>query len=226
VTRLEATNIAEEAYLRIKGMIVEGRLPAGQYIDRKNLAEGLGVSLTPVNEALARLIGERFVDRGGSTERKESSGFYVRTLPVEELAHLFAVRAGLEGIAGRLCVERAIREGASPGYESLCKRFETFTSPFDEAKKAAYLAEDVLFHEGIIQESANPVLADIDGNLGCVHRSWIRGLVRSPEETLPEHRAIIAAFRTLDADLAQSLIMRHNLRSRDTLLRSLPSGAP
>ena len=219
--RLEPINIAEEAYLRIKRMIVEGRLAAGLYIDRKALAEELGVSLTPVNEALARLTGERFVDRRGSGERQNPIGLHVRSLPVEELAHLFAVRAGLEGIAARLCVERALQEGLSLGYEELCRRFASFEPPFDEAKRAAYLAEDVRFHEGIIQQSANPVLADIDGNLGCVHRSWIRGLVRPPEETLPEHRAIILAFRALDADAAQSMLMLHNLRSRDALLRSL-----
>lgn len=218
--RLEPVNITEEAYLRIKRMIMEGRLPNGLYIDRKALADELGVSLTPVNEALARLTGERFVDRRGSGERKDPIGLYVRTLPQDELAHLFAVRAGLEGIAARLCVERAVQGGRSPGYEDLCQRFSAFEPPFDEAKREAYLQEDVRFHEGIIEQSANPVLADIDGNLGCVHRSWIRGLVRSPEETLPEHRAIIAAFRALDADLAQSLLMLHNLRSRDTLLHS------
>ncbi len=215
--KLEPTNIAEEAYLRIKRMIIEGRLPAGEYIDRKALAETLGVSLTPVNEALARLGGERFVERRSGGERKEPLGFYVRTLPGDELAHLFAVRAGLEGIAARLCVERALRDGPSPGYQELCRRFSGFTPPFDEAKTEAYLEEDMRFHEGIIQEAANPVLADIDGNLGCVHRSWIRGLVRPPEETLPEHRAIIEAFAAMDAEKAQTLIVLHNLRSRDAL---------
>jgi len=219
--RLEAINITEEVYLRIKRMIVEGGLPAGLHLDRKTLAAELGVSLTPVNEALARLTGERFVERRGPGERKEATGLYVRILPADELAHLFAVRAGLEGIAARLCVERALQDGRSPSYEELCRRFTTFEPPFDAAKTERYLEEDVAFHEGIIQLAANPVLADIDGNLGCVHRSWIRGLVRPPGETLPEHRAILDAFRALDADAAQALITLHNLRSRDTLLRSL-----
>jgi DNA-binding GntR family transcriptional regulator len=221
MTRLEPTNITEEVYRRVKRMILEGQLPAGLYIERKAVAEELGVSLTPVNEALARLNGERFVDRRGPGERKDSVGFYVRALPADELAHLFAVRAGLEGIAARLCVERATQEGRSPAYEELCRRFEGFEPPFDGAMTERYLEEDVAFHEGIIQLAGNPVLADIDGNLGCVHRSWIRGLVRPPSETLPEHRAILAAFRALDADAAQYLITLHNLRSRDRLL--LPS---
>jgi DNA-binding GntR family transcriptional regulator len=218
--KLEPTNVSEEAYLRIKRMIIEGRLPAGEYIDRKALAEELGVSLTPVNEVLARLGGERFVERRGGGERKEPMGFYVRTLPGDELAHLFAVRAGLEGIAARLCVERALQEGPSPGYRELCRRFAGFAPPFDAASTEAYLEEDMHFHEGIIHESGNPVLVDIDGNLGCVHRSWIRGLVRPPEETLPEHRAIIEAFAAMDAEKAQGLIVLHNLRSRDTLQKT------
>ncbi len=217
---IETTVLVEEVYRRVRFMILEGELAQGTRIDRRMLAAQLGVSLTPVNEATARLIGERFIERRMGP-RKEDEGLFVPERPEDELVHVFAVRAGLEGIAARLCVER-ISLGTSPAlFERICERFSTLSPPFDEVSTKAYLAEDKAFHEGIIQYAANPVLTDIDGNLGCVHRSWLRGLVRPPEETLPEHRAIIAALRARDAERAGSLLLEHNLRSRDVLMAKL-----
>lgn len=214
--RLEATIVAVEVYRRLKRLIVEGELPPGERIDRKSLAVELGVSPTPLNDALSRLIGERFVERRSG--RREKEGLYVPERPEGELIHIFAVRAGLEGIAARLAVEQ-VATGNDPGIlKSLSTRFVGFAPPFDKEKTERYLAEDKLFHEGIIEAAGNPILSDIDQNLGCVHRSWIHGLVRPPEETLCEHRAIIAAFEALDATRVQGLLIEHNLRSRDALL--------
>ena len=219
---IESTILVEEVYRRIKFMILEGEIARGERIDRKTLAAVLGVSLTPVNEATARLVGERFIERRVGP-RKEDEGLFVPERPEDELVHVFAVRAGLEGIAAMLCVER-ISAGASPHlFERICNYFSSFSPPFDETRTAAYLAEDKLFHEGIMQYAANPVLTDLDSNLGCVHRSWIKGLIRPPEETLPEHQAIIAAFRARDAMTAGRLLSEHNLKSRAVLMERLGS---
>ncbi len=217
MSQLEQTVLGDEVHRRIKIMVLEGEIPNGERIDRKALAALLGVSSTPVNEALARLVGERFVERrsGG----RETEGFFVPERPQEELAELFAVRAGFEGIAGRLCVERALASAeAAAELDRLCGLFARFAPPLDAEDERAYLAEDKLFHEGIIAAAGNRVLADIDGNLGCIHRSWARGLVRPPAETLDEHRRIIAAFRARDAARAQELLGEHNLKTRDRLL--------
>jgi len=222
MSRLETTVVAEEVYRRLKLLILEGNLAPGRRIERRALAAELGVSATPLNEALARLLGERFVERRGG--RRDEEGLYVPERLAEELVHVFAVRAGLEGIAGRLAVERVVAGADPTALDSLRVRFKDLEPPFDEGKTSAYLAEDKLFHEGIFAAAANPVLTDIDTNLGCVHRSWIRGLVRPPEETLPEHRAILAAFASRDALAAQELLMSHNFRSRDMLLRGLAAG--
>jgi len=215
--RLEATIVAQEVYLRLKRLIVEGELSPGDRIDRRSLALELGVSPTPLNDALSRLIGERFVERRHG--RREEEGLYVPERPDGELIHIFAVRAGLEGIAARLAVERVVAGDDPRALKALSDCFCGLEPPFDVEKTERYLAEDKLFHEGIIEAAGNPILTDIDQNLGCVHRSWIHGLVRPPEETLCEHRAIIAAFEALDATLVQGLIIDHNLRSRDALMK-------
>jgi DNA-binding GntR family transcriptional regulator len=216
VSRIESTIVAEEVYRRVRLLIIEGKLPPGERIDRRVMATELGVSMTPVNEAVARLVGERFLERRTGATR-ESDGFFVPERQTEELVHVFAVRAAIEAMAARLCMER-LREGADPAaMNTICEcfsRYEADGHVFGAEEYKSYLAEDMKFHES---------MADIDRNLGCIHRSWINGLIRPPEETLPEHRAIIEAFRARDADLAHALLIQHMLRTRTVLIQSLRS---
>lgn len=223
--RIESTIVADEVYRRIRMLIIEGKIPEGTRIDRKALADALGVSLTPVNVATARLLGERFLERRNGTGR-ENEGLFVPERPTAELVHVFAVRAGIEGIAARLCVERAIAGESLDKFEMLCASFSEYRDrdlsvPFTAEEREIYLDADKNFHEMLIEYADNPILSDIDSNLGCIHRSYIKGLIRLPEETLPEHREIIAAFVARDPELAQRLVIVHHLRSRDVLKASL-----
>jgi len=219
VSKIESTIVADEVYRRIKFQIIEGTLTPGTRIDRRALAADLGVSMTPVNEAAARLVGERFLERRTGPNR-ESDGLFVPERPIEELIHVFAVRAGIEGIAARLCVEKALAGGDSAALDAICASFSAYegiSEHLSPEQIQAYLIEDRNFHEAIIEYSGNPILADIDRNLGCIHRSYIKGLIRPPKETYPEHKEIIAAFRDRDAAKVQDLLSRHNLKSRDVI---------
>ena len=223
MSRIESTVVADEVYRQIKIMIIEGTLEPGARIDRQILAEGLGVSMTPVNEAVARLVGERFLERRlGST--RGSDGFFVPESQREALVHLFEIRAGIEGIAARLCVERII-DGSD---ENILEPIQTcFTQFSDEPHTItqeeidAYIIEDIRFHSLIVQGSGNPILGDIDRNLGCIHVSKVKGLIRPPNKTLQEHRAIILAMVARDSVLTQNLMAQHLLRSRDVLVETL-----
>ncbi|MDP2791441.1 MAG: GntR family transcriptional regulator [Rectinemataceae bacterium] len=222
---IESTIVADEVYRRVRLLIIEGKLPPGSRVDRRVMATELGVSMTPVNEAVARLVGERFLERKLGTTR-DSDGFFVPERPTEELAHVFAVRAGIEAMAARLCVER-LKDGADPApMEAICQCFSSYPDGhvFGADERKSYLAEDMKFHESIMEFAGNPVLTDIDRNLGCIHRSWIKGLIRPPEATLPEHREIIAAFRARDADLVHGLLIQHMLRTRAVILQSMKDG--
>jgi len=225
MSKIESTVVADEVYRRVKHLIVEGKIAPGDRIDRRTIATELGVSMTPVNEAIARLVGERFIERRLGTTR-DSDGFFIPERQTEELIHVFAVRAGIEAMAARLCVER-VCGGADPAaLEAICSSFSAFAQDghvFGAEETQAYLMEDKKFHASIMEFAGNPVLTDIDRDMGCIHRSWIKGLIRPPQETLPEHKAIIEAFRTRDADLVHSLVLQHNLKSRAVLIASLTS---
>ena len=98
--------------------------------------------------------------------------------------------------------------------------FDGFEALVPESRHDDYMRADKHFHESIIEYSGNPFLVELMRSSGYLLKSNLRGLVRPPSETLPEHRAIIDAVMRRDAREAQEQAILHLLRSRD-LMRTL-----
>lgn len=206
--RIQRTVVSTAVYDTVKEMLFDGTWGPGERIDRKALAARLGVSPTPVNDALHRLTGE------GLVESRFRDGFFVPDYSDEDLADLFAVRAGIEGVAARLCAEEAPGEEL----ERFCSLFDPFSRGIPPEGTGDYLRADKAFHVGILAASGSARLREVERFFGHVFRSYEHGLVRSPEETLPEHRRIIDALRSRDGREAQAAMSDHLLRSRKALL--------
>ncbi len=209
--KIENPNLTDIVYDRIKAMILEGLLVPGSKINKKELAEALAVSQTPINEAVSRLAGENLI------VQRPRQGHFVREYDNRYLAELFAVRAGLEGIALRLCVE----EGSAAELGRLSGFFASFEVPMPAERVAAYMDEDIAFHSAIIEFAHVGLLKEFKASFGYILKTYEHGLVRPPEETLPEHRAIIDALKRGDAQAAEALLVSHHLTSRRALLKSL-----
>ena len=199
--------LSELVYDKIKQMVLDGVLLPGQKIAKGELAQTLGVSQTPVTEAINRLTGE------GLIEQRVRQGFFVRVFTYEDLRDLFAVRAGMEGIALRLSVEELPPEKL----EELTHYFDGFSLPMDEEMKLQYKKADQAFHEHIISLSANSFIVYFDRSFDFIMKSYQKGLIREPEETIDEHRQIIQAIRARDGRKAQELLMLHHLKSRNVI---------
>jgi len=213
MSQIEKRALSDLVYERIRTMIDDGLLPAGTKVNKPELAERLGVSQTPINDALSRLAGERLI------EQRARQGFYVRSYTYAELVPLYELRAALEGMAMRLCVEsRAPQE-----LGELVHAFDNFELPVPDSSRDAYTHADRIFHESIIRLSGNSFLIDLARTTAFLTKSNVRGLVRPPDETLPEHRAIIEAVLRRDAVAAHEQLVLHMLRSRDRL-RILAAG--
>ncbi len=197
--------LSELVYEKIKQMILDEALLPGRKVAKGELAQALGVSQTPVNEAINRLAGE------GLIEQRTRQGFFIRVFTYEDLRDLFAVRAGMEGIALRLSVE----ELPPDKLEELTHHFDGFSLPMNEETKRRYMKADQAFHEHIIALSANSFIISYDRSFDFIMKSYQKGLIREPEETVDEHREIIRAIRNRDGRGAQELIMQHHLKSRD-----------
>jgi DNA-binding GntR family transcriptional regulator len=206
--KIESSNLTDVVYERIKAMVLEGLLAPGSKINKKELAESLSVSHTPINEAVSRLAGENLIIQ------RPRLGHFVRDYDNTYLAELFAVRAGLEGVALRLCVE----EGSPADLEQLSSFFAGFSLPLSEQRRRDYMDEDIAFHSAIVEYARVGLLKEFKASFGYILKTYEHGLVRPPEQTLPEHRAIIGALKRGDAVKAEDLLVEHHLTSRRALL--------
>lgn len=205
---IENKILAQHVYERIRQMIADGVLEPGGRINRKELEETLGVSQTPINDALSRLAGERFI------EQESRRGYYVKRISAEEMIHLFEYRAATEGMAARLCAESAPPEER----EKLREYFSGFALPIQEDDRAEYRHQDAAFHRHILELSGNPMLAEMNEAHGYMIKSYQKGLLRDPNDTLQEHLDIIDAIAAGDPEAAQETMSRHLLRTRDSLI--------
>jgi DNA-binding GntR family transcriptional regulator len=103
-TAVQASSLADRAYVAIRDLIVSLELPPGALIDERQLVESLGIGRTPVREALRRLAQEQLV------EVFPRRGMFVTGVDVRDLARISEVRAALEPEAARLAAERASDE--------------------------------------------------------------------------------------------------------------------
>ena len=206
--KIKNSFLADAVYEKIKQMIVDGDLVPGSKISKKEIAKSLAVSLTPVNEAISRLSGEKLV------KIVPKEGIYIRDLNDQDLAEIYAIRAGLESVAARICA----LEAKDSDIESLAHFFSKYNLPIPSFETKEYMMEDQSFHTTILRIARIPMLVDLQGFYGFMIKSYEHGLMRPPNDTLSEHKAIIKAIQSRNAKAASELMMEHHLKSRNRII--------
>jgi DNA-binding GntR family transcriptional regulator len=179
--------------------------PEPKWIDERQLSERLGVSRTPVREAVAMLEQEGFVK---SLPRR---GIMVLRKTQREVIEMIQAWAALESMAARLVTERA----GDADIRSLRKLFEGFD---DSHRPADYLGDyssaNIAFHQTIIRLSGSKLLGDMTDNL-LLHVRGIRQLTIGRDDrvnrSMRDHLGIIAALEARDTELAERLSRDHTL---------------
>jgi len=174
-------------------------------LDERELAARLGVSRTPIREALVRLEHEGLVD---SVPRR---GYFIARKSKAELLEIITVWAALESMAARLVALNAGDEGIA----SLRGIFATFDGDRIAANLDEYSEANLRFHQRMIELSGNEALRHTaDGIL--VHMRAIRhrtiGENHRFERSIVDHMHIIEAIEQRDADLAERLVRDHALQ--------------
>lgn len=213
--KIESSSLAQAVYDRIRSMIVDGDLVPGSRLNKKVIADTLAVSLTPVNDAVRKLEGERLVVQAGK------EGYVVRSYTDKDLADIYVLRAGIESVAARLCALEASDEDLA----RITSFFRSYELPVPPSRTHEYLEEDKAFHGTILAVAGVPLLVDMDGFYGYMIKSYGKGLMRAPSETLNEHRQIIAALAARNSKLAAELMTTHHLVSRQRLLERKAASA-
>ncbi|WP_457633660.1 GntR family transcriptional regulator [Oceanithermus desulfurans] len=209
--RIERPNLVREAaYERLKRRILEGVLRPGARLSEPALAQALGVSRTPVREALQRLSQE------GLVELRPGRGARVRVLSPREVEEVYEVRALIEGEAAARAAGRCDEAGLHR-LEAALDALETA----DPDDFAAQIAADERFHALLVAASGNRVLEqvfhDLDAALALT-RQFSRDLNQTPE-TRAQHRAIVAAIRAGDAAAARAAANDPGQTLQDTVAR-------
>lgn len=216
----EHANLDQKVYLILKNMIMDRKLLPGEKIRQEKLAQELGISRTPLVAALKFLEHEKLV------ESKPRRGFYVRLFKKQEMLSIFELREVLEGLAAR----RAAMQVTEADINQLQAFFNPFKSQSDISNYRSYSKEDRRFHNFVIQIGAKEFLRSILETYNIISFSYqvvsSEGLVRSPNETLKEHLAVIEAICDRDPKAAETLMRRHFTRSAAALMQDFAKLRP
>jgi DNA-binding GntR family transcriptional regulator len=208
VPALEDTStFKDRAYAALKHVIVGLDVYDRQgevRLDERQLAQDLGISRTPVREAMAQLEREGFVR---SVPRR---GIYVVRKTKQEVIELITAWAALEGMAARLITRTASDEEIA----TLRRMFATFENGKLHAKLDEYSEVNIEFHQSIIRMSRNRVLIDLAENL-FTHMRMIRrktiGEQDRADRSIRDHMNIIQALEARDTERAEALVRDHAL---------------
>ena len=211
-------SLKEHIYRALKTSIMELDIydPATSLrMDERRLAEQLGISRTPVREALMRLEQEGFV------ETRARRGVYIRRKSLTEILEMMTVWAALESMAARL----ACAEATDAEIDELRRVGTEFTPGGAKAHIGEYSETNIEFHLHILRISRCRMLEELAAglftHLKAVRRKALRDTARA-EDSVVDHMNIIEAIEARDADLASSLVREHTLRLHDYLRRTWP----
>jgi DNA-binding GntR family transcriptional regulator len=204
-------------YDYLSNAIRTGDITSGQTLTERGLAEKLGVSRTPVREAFRKL------EEQGLVQYEPHKGVKVITLSLDRVVHLYDVRELLEGLAVRTLTE--LNDG-----EAIAE----LNSYIDRAEKEAAVNNiselsviNTEFHKALARLSKNSYLEDIMTMLQT-HISLMMSTSLSntgrPLENIEEHKMIIHAIKSKDADLAENIAKYHVRRAREHALKMLEKG--
>lgn len=206
IVKLEKVNrghlLNQKIYKILKAQILEGNLDPGSKLVGEKLAEQMGVSRTPIREAIKWLAVEGFVNT------IPGHGTFVNGVSTKDLKEVLQVRGVLEGLAAKLAIE-VIKDEQIRELEKIIKEMEYYAK---EKNLPAFSGCSQKLQELIIDISGNTQLKKIRKIISDqTHRYRIRSL-SSPkrlEHSFKEHRDIFEAIKNRDPELADKLSKIH-----------------
>jgi DNA-binding GntR family transcriptional regulator len=202
--------LGDEAASYVRDLIMSGQLRSGQFIRPEAIADELGISATPVREALLALRGEGFV------HLEPRRGFAVSPLGAEDIRDLFTAQALL---AGELAA-RAARRIADEDLD----RLEDLQQAIEKAAKQTDLnaVEDLnwSFHRAINLLAGSPKITQLVGvAVRCVPHRLYASIEGWPKSTAEDHRAVLDAFKRRSGQKSRSAMITHITNAGDLLAK-------
>jgi DNA-binding GntR family transcriptional regulator len=210
--------VREVAYRRLRQLIVEGTLEPGQRIFENELADQLGVSRTPLREALRQLETEGLVKL---TSRR---GAIVSGLSATEMREEFLIRATLEGLAIRLAAPRLTADD----FRQLERELARMEDALTRGQRAIFLEHHRLFHVTLFNASQAPRLVRmlvnlLEGGERYEHLELAQDVLHADE--IGHHRALLEALKQGDGERAATAYIHTFLAHGEHVIQRLVQAA-
>jgi DNA-binding GntR family transcriptional regulator len=202
--------LAQEAAKRIREMIRKGALKKGDRILEAPMCQAMGVSRTPLREALRILSSE------GLIELIPNKGAYVAQPSLKDIGEMFYVMSILEGTCARVCVEKMDDEGLRR-LDDLYRKLEEHCQTEDREK---YMAVNHSFHSLVQELAGNKVLSEVINALRQKILLYRYRQIYQPnrlKESMQEHRDLQQAFRERNPEGAERFMQEHLTRQFNAL---------
>jgi DNA-binding GntR family transcriptional regulator len=211
-------NLQQRVTARLRELLIQGVLAPGAKINERDLCERLGVSRTPVREAV-RLLGAE-----GLVALDPGRGAFVPVLSPQDVGATFDVLAVLEGLAAERAATH-ISDGELAELRAL--QFE-MQAAFERRDLPGYYRLNAAIHDLISQAARNPVLRSTWQQLNArMHAMRFRSNQDEEKWTraLGEHAAMLRALEARDGGTLRQLLIEHLHRKRDAVLEQMNAGA-
>jgi DNA-binding GntR family transcriptional regulator len=225
---MATVSLSQRAYQHIQREIVSGQLEPGSVISETLLAKQLGISRTPVGEAIRKLAQE------GLVEQVPRYGTIVCEIDQRKILELYELREALEPYAARQAAPRMTGSELAQ-LRLLCATIEEISEELcasemdalDDEMLRRFLAADMTFHLLIIRSAGNRLILDTVRDTRTISQIFRtrrnvhdRSLVL---EARRDHEAILAALEAGDGEAAAERLLQHVRASKEKTLRYLQS---
>jgi DNA-binding GntR family transcriptional regulator len=207
---IEKKTLHEEIANNLRELIISGELQEGDKIKEDELCSSMGISKTPLREALRVLSVE------GLIKLVPNRGSFVSTPTFEEIREMFDVMSVLEGICARAAAEKM----SAKDLAALEKLHDRLENNFKRRAQREYIRINNQFHSFVQELAGNRTLNQIVNGLRqkiLIYRYQSLNLPERFEQSIQEHRDLIEAFRKKDPKKVETLMRRHLKKQCDAL---------
>ncbi len=209
---VQRDTLQQRVAIRLRELLVQGGFEPGSKLNERELCEQLGVSRTPLREAIRLLVAE------GLVVLDPGRGAFTPTWSKDDISDTFELLAALEGLAGELAAQRITTEELA----ELTALQHEMQAAYERRDLPTYYQLNARAHDLLSEAARNPVLREtwkqVNGRMHALRfrsnqdeSKWIKAL--------DEHAQILAALKAHDGAAARQLLEQHLRRKRDAVLR-------
>ncbi|MFA5905385.1 MAG: GntR family transcriptional regulator [Desulfobacula sp.] len=211
----ERKSLGQDVFEYLKNAIIDQTIEPGSRLVESKIAEMLGISRTPLREALHKLEREEWI------EKTASGGFQVVSLTRQDIEETFGVRSALEAYAARLAAENYREKDLIP----LEKKMLEYQKCLEKKANDKLQTINTEFHDLLYALSRNPKLVKMINQLRAQISRFRQIILKQDEyahESNEDHVKMLDAIKKRDGDAVEKLVREHLIKGKHAVLSQLP----